>query len=121
MVTVAALRTKLQDKVFTPYGKAVTLKTATPSYNDRGEVSSTSYVTSNITIVPYNIVANRQSHENFGSIQEGEMDAAVPYSVTLSVDDIIVIEEENHIVKYIEYNYLPENVVTIIRLAKEQS
>ena len=121
MVTDDTVRLKLQDKLFTPYGKSVTLQTRTAAYNDRGEIDSPTYVDSTITIVPYNIISARQTYEAFGAMEEGEQDAAVPYTVTVAVDDIIVIDSINWLIKAVETNLLPENVVTIVRLVKQQN
>lgn len=121
MVSDDALRVKLENKVFTPYGKTVTWKQATKVLNSRGELSSTSYASSTTIIVPYNIIDKSQSYEKFGTLNSGEMDAAVRYTIAVDIDDQFVIESENWIVKNVEKNYLPDNVVTIVRLAKEQN
>lgn len=116
------IREKLEKKVFNVFGKTVTFKSKdSPTYNDRGEEDTPTYTESSIIIVPYNIVDKSQTYEAFGALQGGDMDAAVPYSVDIDVDDVIVIETVNWIVKAIDKNYLPENVVTIVRLVKEQS
>lgn len=116
------IRTKLQNKVFNVFGKTVTLKTVSaPSYNSRGEQEDQTLTSSTITIVPYNIIDKRQTFEAFGDILEGEMDAAIPYTETVSIGDILVIESENWVIRAIEKNYLPDNVVTIVRLSPEQA
>ena len=116
------IRSDLATELFAVIGKSVTLKSkSTPVYNNRGEEESQTFTNSNIIIIPYNLVDGRQSFEPFGDLQEGETDAAVPYTVTIKVDDIIVMEGDNWVVKDVSFNYLPDNVVTIIRMVKEQS
>ena len=117
------IRTKLENKVFGLFGKNVVYisKTA-PTTDIRGEiVAYGTDVTSSTSIVPYNIISQRQVYEAFGAQKEGEMDAAVRYDFTVKIDDLFVIDSVNYLIKQIEYNYLPDNVVTIVRLAKQQN
>jgi hypothetical protein len=123
MVTVAAIRTKLENKVFTPYGLTVILisKTA-PTTDIRGDiVAYGTDTTSSTKIVPYNIISGRETYEAFGTLKEGDMDAAVRYSDTININDKFVINSVNYLIKEIAPNYLPDNVVTIVRLTKEQA
>lgn len=114
------VRTDLDDFIFTPYGKTVTfISKSSPIYNTRGELENVTNTSSSVTIVPYNIAFKRQSHQAFGDLNEGDMDAAVRYSVTVEIDDVFTIDSINWRVKLIEKNYLPENVVTIVRLTKD--
>lgn len=114
------VRQDLDVDIFTPYGKTVTfIKKSTPIYNTRGEIENVTNTSTSATIVPYNINFNRQSHQSFGSLSEGNMDAAVRYDVNVDIDDVFVIDAVNWRVKLVERNYLPENVVTIVRLSKD--
>jgi 1-aminocyclopropane-1-carboxylate deaminase/D-cysteine desulfhydrase-like pyridoxal-dependent ACC family enzyme len=114
------IRTDLDNFVFTPYGKVVTfISKSSPIYNTRGELENITNTSSSATIVPYNIAFNRQSHQTFGDLKEGDMDAALRYSVSVEIDDVFTIDSVNWRVKLIEKNYLPENVVTIVRLTKD--
>jgi hypothetical protein len=116
------IRIQLDNKVFIPLGKTVTLNSiSAPTYNSRGEIEATSASQTTVTIVPYNIIDERQSYQKFGDLKEGEMDAAVRYDTTVNIYDYFEIEGVNWYVKDIELNYLPDNVVTIVRLSKEQS
>lgn len=116
------IRTKLQTKVFDVIGKTVTLiSKSSPTYNTRGELESSTTANSSITIVPYNIFTERESYQRFGDLEEGDLDAAIPYTVTVNKDDVITMEGQNYTIKDIEQNYLPDNVVTIVRLTKEQN
>lgn len=113
------VRTKLENKIFSRLGKSVTLiKKSTPVYNSRGEQDSVTTTSSTISCVPYNIVDKRQSYQKFGELEEGDMDIALPYTVTVNIDDELTIESVNYVIKAIELNYLPENVVTIVRVTK---
>jgi SPP1 family predicted phage head-tail adaptor len=113
------IRNKLDKKIFIPYGKTVTFKSrGSPTYNSRGEVEAETYTTTSIPIVPYNIIDANQSYEAFGNLEAGDLDAAVPYNVSVAIDDVITMEGTDYRIKAIEKNYLPENVVTIIRITK---
>lgn len=115
------IRTDLDNFVFIPYGKTVTfIKKTSPIYNTRGELQQVSSTNSSATIVPYNIAYKRESHQAFGNLQEGDMDAAVRYSLDVDINDGFTIDGTTYLVKQIEKNYLPENVVTIVRLSKDQ-
>lgn len=115
------VKQKLKSKVFDIIGKSVTFKSkGTPTYNTRGEEESVTYTSSTITVVPYNIIESRQSYEPFGDLQEGEMDVAVPYEVSITKEDILTIESVDYEVKEVVKNFLPGNVVTIVRVSKVQ-
>ena len=123
MVTKQELiRTKLQNKLFgSALAKTVVLNHKTAgTYNTRGELESGSYTESSIPFIPYNLMDKTQEYQSFGNMNAGECDAAVQYNIDINIDDYIVMESENWFVKNIEKNYLPENVVTIVRLSKEQ-
>lgn len=115
------VRSKLQTKVFDVIGKSVTLKSAgTPTYNDRGEAILSPYTESTVTVVPYNILTHKETFEGFGEVSEGDMDMAVPYDVIVAKKDIFTIESVDYEVRQIEQNFLPDNVVSIIRVSKVQ-
>lgn len=114
------IRTKLQNKLFDVYGKTVTLKNPdTPTTNSRGEIESTTYTEyTNIKVVPYDILSDIQGIESFGVLQEGEMDIAVPYDTPVQNNSIFVIEGVSYQVTRLGKNWLPENVVFIVRVTK---
>lgn len=117
-----SLRNKLQRKIFDPYAKSVTLKSKdATTYNSRGEAEDQTYTESTVSMVPYNIMEQRQSYEAFGTMEEGDLDAAVPYDITVNQGDLVTIEGQDYEIKEVERNYLPENVVTIIRLTRVQA
>jgi hypothetical protein len=116
------IRDDLQNEVFDVIGKTVTLKSkSTPVYNTRGEEESSTLNSSSITIVPYNIDHKTETFQPFGNLDEGEMLAAVPYEETVEIGDLLTIEAEDWEIKAIERNYLPDNVVSIVRLARVQA
>jgi hypothetical protein len=115
------IRSKLDAKVFTPYGKDVVLNHITATtYNVRGEEENLLASTSSIKIVPYNITNNTIDQQAFGDLQRGVLDAAVPYNVTISVKDTILMDGITWSIVDLQENYLPGNVVTIIRMEKQQ-
>jgi hypothetical protein len=118
MVTAAQVRQRLQDKLFSQYGKTATLRTrGTPTYNERGDITTDSISTSSITVVPYD-VTSRKEYERFSEFRPGEVAMAVPYTVSLTPGDEIVLESVTYDIKEVIPNYLVDNVVSIIRCAK---
>jgi hypothetical protein len=116
------VRSKLATKVFGKLGKTVTFISKTsPLYNSRGELESVTSSSSTITVVPYNITNKSLEYESFGNIQSGEMFVAIPYTQTVAINDQMVIESVTWEIKEIQENYLPGNVVTIVRIAKVQA
>ena len=113
-------RDDLQSEIFDEVGKTVTIsRKSVPVYNVRGEIDSETSVDESIVIVPYNIMNDKETYQDFGDLLEGDMDAAVPYNTSINVGDSIDIEEVAYKIKNIQKNYLPDNVVTIIRLTKD--
>jgi hypothetical protein len=117
----SSARSRLASKIFsttTGIGKTVTLKSlSSPTYNTRGEVENVTTTTSSITIVPYGQVT-QESKERFGDLQPGQVEAAVPYTVTVNLGDKITMEGSDWEIVAVEPNWLPDNIVTIIRMAK---
>ena len=115
------IRNDLDSEVFQVIGKVVTLNSlSAPTYNDWGEEVVVANSQSTVTIVPYNITDKALSQEAWGDMQPGEMEAAVRYDQALNIKDYFTIEGEEWDVVNIEKNYLPDNVVTIVRLQKQQ-
>ena len=116
------IREKLQTKVFDVIGKSVTLiNKSSPTYNTRGDLISAVSTSSTITIVPYDITSDKRLFETWGNVNEGQMDVAIPYDITVGYDDILTIEGTNYLIKEVSPNYLPDNVVTIVRVYEEQA
>jgi hypothetical protein len=116
-----SIRSKLAAKIFnttTGIGKTVTLKSIVPgTYNTRGELETSTVNSSSIVIVPYDQVTTR-SIERLGELGVGELEAAVPYTVTIAINDKITMEGSDWLVIAVLPNWLPDNVVTIVRLRK---
>ena len=118
MVTAAQVRSRLQAKLFTPYGKTATLRTrGTPTYNERGDITTDSITTSSITVVPYD-VSSRKEFERFSTFAPGEVAMAVAYSVTVVPGDELILESVTYDIKEVIPNYLVDNTVNILRCAK---
>jgi len=120
----SSIRAKLLAKVFNrnTIGMSITLKTqSAPQYNDRGEIEDTTSTESTVVGVPYNIIDRNQSYEKFGQLLEGEMDVALPWDTVININDLLTIASEDWKVVNVEKNYLPENVVTIVRVVRQQN
>jgi phage gp29-like protein len=119
MVSLATKMRNRIEKVFDLLGKTVTFKkNLSLSYNSRGEVISTSQAESSIVMIPYSAIMNDQSFQAFGNVERGDIDAAVKYTVDISVDDTIVMDSVDYRVKAIDKTFVPEHIVTIIRLSR---
>lgn len=122
MVTYTSARSKLESKLFTPYGSSVTLKTkGTPTFNDWGEETDPDFTESTVDMVSFNNVPGQQSYESFGELESGQMDAAFPYTVTVAVGDHVVFQGNEYEIKNIEPSYLGDGttsylIATIVRL-----
>jgi len=116
------VRLDLLTEVFEAFGKTVSfISKSTPIYNSWGEIESQTETTTSIVTVPYDILWDRKSTQVFGQLKEGEMAMAVKYDQTVSKDDEFVIDNDHFKVVEINKNYLPENVVTILRLARVEN
>jgi hypothetical protein len=118
-----SIRTKLQNKIFDKFSSTVTfINRVSPTYNTRGETEDVTTSTSSVQIVPYDVFAKRQTYEGFGTLNPGDMDAAVPYDTVVDVGTTFVFDSIGWEVKAIQKNYLSgQNIVTILRLAKTQA
>lgn len=118
-----SIRSKLQAKVFDKYSSTVTfINRLSPTYNTRGELESVT--TSNVSaqIVPYNVYTKQQTYYGFGTLNPGEMDAAVPWDTVVDIGTTFLFDSIGWEVKNLQKNYLSgQNVVTILRLAKTQA
>lgn len=115
------VRADLLSEVFDSFGKTVTfINKSTPIYNSWGEIESETETSSSIVVVPYDILWDRKSPQKFGELKEGEMAVAVKYDQTVVKGDVFVIDSDRFKVVEINKNYLPENVVTILRIAREE-
>lgn len=115
------IRTQLQNKIFTPYGKTVTLytPTTTVSYDDYGSRDdSTSYTASSIVIVDYDIIDGRKEHEMWGDLQTGDSLAIAAFDTVIDVDYYVLVEGELFKINQIEKPRLPDIVVNIFKLSR---
>ena len=113
------IRDDLDIEVFGEFGKVVTRTVkGSPVYNSRGEIEDYTSAATSITVVPYNITQSRESQQRFGDLQEGDMDVAIRYDQEMNIGDYMTIEGINYVVKNYDPNFLPDNVVTIIRITK---
>ena len=119
MTYMDKIRVKLQSKLFNQIAKSVTfIKITQPTYNTRGELESYLQSTSSLSIVPYNLIEESRSYQPFGVLNAGQFDAAVPYGTDINKEDQIVMESVTYSIVNVDPNYLPDNVVTIIRLER---
>ncbi len=116
------IRSKLATKAFARLGKSVTfLSKSSPIYNTRGDMLSATYTSSTITVIPYDIIDSKESQEPFGNLEAGDMAIAIPYTVTTNVGDRLTIEGDTWEIKEVSLNYLPNNVVNIVRVSRVQA
>jgi len=114
-------REALDEDIFDEIGKTVSLiVNGNPVYNERGELEGSTQTTVEITAVPYNIVNDRQSHQQFGEMEEGDMDMVVRYDQDIVIDNYVVVDSDTYKVKSVAKNYLPDNVATIVRITQTE-
>jgi len=119
MVDSASIRNKLDNSLFNRFGKSVTFKkVTTPTYNSRGEITSTSYTESTITIVDYSITTGDKSREKWGEVRAGDRVAAIRYDVDVEIDDLITIRGVDYRVINVREPELPDVVVILAHLTK---
>lgn len=119
MATVEQIRTSIETKVFDNYGKTVTLKTqGTPTYNERGEILADDFTSSSISIVAYDIFLGEESMEPWGDLETGVMQVVMKYTDSVSVGDYLEIDGQDWEVKQEVPHWLPDNLVTIVRIEK---
>ena len=111
------------DEIFnSDIAKTVTLISKSALvYNSRGEQESVTNTSSSISVVLYDINHSTQAFQPWSNVDEGDMQAAIRYDVVINKGDYLTIEGEDWIVKEINKNYLPDNVVTIARIARVQN
>lgn len=113
------IRTQLDNKVFTPYGKSAIIYSVTESTDAYGDlVNNTLTISSTATIVDYDIFSSRKAHLEFGDLKEGDREAIFRYDVSLSTDSVVSIGSDYFKVSQIEKPSLPDVIVQIVRLAK---
>lgn len=119
----SSIRTKLQSKLFDRFASTTTfINRLSPTYNIRGELEDYTTSESTVQIIPYNVFSKTQTYEGFGTLNPGEMDAAVPYDTTVDVGTLFIYDSVGWEVKNIQKNFLSgQNVVTILRIAKTQA
>jgi hypothetical protein len=114
------VRTKLQNKIFTPYGIAVDrTRLTSPVENIRGEIEDGTPVVIPIDIVPYSIFSDRESNLKFGDISEGDLDFATQYDTDILLKDSFIFEGNTYNITQIEPSYLKEKVVQVFRATKQ--
>ena len=123
MTTQDDVRQDLDDEIFnSDIAKTVTLISKSALvYNSRGEQESVTNTSSSISVVLYDINHSTQAFQPWSNVDEGDMQAAIRYDVVINKGDYLTIEGEDWIVKEINKNYLPDNVVTIARIARVQN
>ena len=122
LIKQVQIRTQLENKLFSQYGKTATLKKASsPIYNDWNEFVSDSWIETSITIVNYDIFSDRKARYKYGNLSEGDQECIIPYSETVTTDDRLVIDGVEYTIENVEKPQLPDLVVNIVRISKLQS
>jgi hypothetical protein len=123
MTLTAKFRNKLDKKVFAT-GKLASdanfYAETSASYDEYGAKINVTETYTSVRIVPYNLFAGRVNYTPFGDMDEGDMDAVVPYDTTVTLKQKVTLLGETYEVKQFE-NYLVENgiVAVALRLAKK--
>lgn len=112
------VRSKLDRKIFTPYGATASLYTTDSIvYDNRGEIApSSTWSSSEITIVDYDITTSNLNFQPFAKVNEDNRMFVCPYSVTVSEGDYCVVDSVNYKVVNVESPRLKEVIVRIVEL-----
>ena len=90
---------RVQKRVFDNLSSDATLKKVSGKvHNNRGELDSVTYEESDISFVPYNVTDKERVIHMFGKKDEGDLLAAIPPDVDISLDDKVVYEDSEWIV-----------------------
>jgi len=115
-------RNKLEKKVFAT-GKLASdasfYSKDSISYDEYGSEINVTETSTSIRIVPYNLFGGRVNYLPFGDLQEGDMDAVVPYNTTVFMKQKVTFKSVDYEVKTFEDYYVENNMVAIaLRLSK---
>jgi hypothetical protein len=107
MVSTAAIRSKLDNKIFDKFGVSATHTPYSSQTLDKWGDGTVTYATAaTITIVPYGRITARYVPQPFGDLSENEMAIVVKYSTTIGIDDKITYDSTTYRVSEIEkYDY----------------
>lgn len=103
--------------MFERFGKQVTIKNRTKTYNDRGYAESSEDVVTTVKGLPMELIitTNQQPFKDMGTSDSG---LAVPYDTIINRGDYVEYDSETYEVREITKHYFPENVATLVRLAR---
>jgi hypothetical protein len=104
MVSLASLRDKVANKVFTADIKSsAVLSSLTSASTDKwGDEQSSYSAGTNIDVVPFTNVSKELSYQPFGDLQSGQSDFVIPYTVTVNPTDRITWQGDNYFVELID-------------------
>lgn len=121
MSKFAQVRTQLENKIFVPYGRVAShYRTPTIVYDNRGEIDDelTSFDSTEISIVDYDITTSRLSLQSFGKIREGDRTFITNYLTTLVVGEYLFVDGQLFKIINVETPRLPEVIVNIVDVVK---
>jgi len=117
MATLANIQNKLLVKVFNKLGSQVTVRELTTSTDKWGDETTTSYVDTEVTGVPFYYFAQNKNYEQYGKLEEGEFDIIVPHGTSVSTKCQILFNSKTYDVFQIEeYPYSNGNIAYLLRM-----
>lgn len=120
MTIAQELRDQLQADIFDVYGTEVTfIKKSSPIYNNRGEIISNTTTSSTVKIVPFNMFLQNNIANPWGETNEGSIYAVVPHSVSVALEDQILMNDKTLVIKEVVSSHLVENVAWVIELVED--
>lgn len=100
---LVAAQEKVNTRLFDNIGTTVVLSAYTQtSTNDYGDELASYATASSIVAVPYSLMAKRNNYQQFGDMQEGEMDIVFKYNQTIKLKDKLSIFGVDYVVKSVE-------------------
>lgn len=104
-------------QLFNKYGKQVVIRNRTETFNNRGYAESSSDSDTTIKAFPMELVITT-NQQPFKDMDASDTGLAVPYDTTVSRGDHAIYDGETFVVRDISKHFFPENIVTLLRLAK---
>lgn len=121
MVNISTLQRKIENKVFKSLGSTYNLFPVVEGSVDKWGDQVEEYGGAvSVVVVPYSLYADRNAYNVFGDLKEGEVDIVFKHDQSISIDDKLVMNGVDFLIKQIEeFPLKNENLVKIARLVKK--
>ena len=120
MATLASIRAKLQNKIFSTLGSQMVVTSITTSSDKWGDQVQTSSLATSVTGVPFNYFDENKTFQPFGSMSDGEFDVVLPYDTVIDVGYKVTYDSGTWDVFGVEkFPYAGGNIALLVRLKQQ--